>query len=466
MRLNAMLLAGVMALPLFAGPAGSEAASRLNFETGFAPVVKRCLPAVVNVSSSKIVHSTSDVPSDALGQFFAPPHERRKREESLGSGVIVRPDGYILTNEHVIEGAGYVKVELGDHREFEARVIGTDPKTDIALLKVNATGLPTVPLGDSSQMQPGDFVLAIGDPFGLSQTVTMGIVSAVGRGNLGIEDYEDFIQTDAAINPGNSGGALINANGQLIGINTALLSGAGGFEGVGFAIPINMAHMVMDRILQSGRVIRAWMGVTTQQVTSGIAHSFGLQGQPRGALVAQVTPNSPASRAGLAAGDIILAVNGHPVLTNDALSLTISMTAPGTTVRLRVLREGVERDIPVALGEEPVSGKGEASRAVSAAPAAAGLLEGIDVADLTPDLSHQLDLPPGTRGVIVTGLDPASLALAAGLQRGDVIAQVNHHPVANASEFRDAVRAASGTDHVLLFVYHKGNTRYLVVEPE
>jgi len=466
MRAKGILLAGLMALPLFAEPAGNESASHLNFETGFAPVVKRCLPAVVNVSSSKIVHSTSGADArDALGQFFNPPPMRRKREESLGSGVIVRPDGYILTNEHVIAGASYVKVGMSDHRDFEARVIGTDPKTDIALLKVNATGLPTVPLGDSSQMRPGDFVLAIGDPFGLSQTVTMGIVSAVGRGNLGIEDYEDFIQTDAAINPGNSGGALINANGQLIGINTALLSGAGGFEGVGFAIPVNMAHMVMDRILQSGHVIRAWMGVTTQQVTSGIAQSFGLRGEPRGALIAQVSPNSPAARAGLASGDLILAVNGHPVPTNDVLSLTISMTAPGTTVHLRVLREGVERDIPVTLGEEPVSGKGEASRAVSAAPVA-GLLEGIDVTELTPDLSHELSLPPGAKGVVVTGLDPASLALAAGLQRGDVIAQINHHTVASTTEFHDAVRAASGTDRVLLFVYHKGNTRYLVVEPE
>ncbi len=466
MRLNVFLLAAVLGLPLFAVPAAGDLASRLNFETGFSPVVKRSLPAVVNVSSSKIVRSTGgeDEQDPALGQFFAPPIPHRKREESLGSGVIIRSDGYILTNEHVIEGAGYVKVQLGDQREFQARVIGSDPKTDIAVLKVDATGLPTLPLGDSSQTQPGDFVLAIGVPFGLSQSVTMGIVSAVGRGNLGIEDYEDFIQTDAAINPGNSGGALINANGQLIGINTALLSGAGGFQGVGFAIPINMARDVMDRILKSGRVVRAWIGITTQPVTSGIAQSFGLPGGPRGALVAEITPDSPASRAGLSAGDIILAVNGRPVTNNDELSLTISMLNPGATVRLRVLRGGVQREIPVTLGEEPVKlGKGEAARAASAAPA--GLLEGIDVADLTPDLARELSLPPGVKGVAVTGLDPASLALAAGLERGDVIVQVDHRPVANAAEFRAAVRAA-GSGRVLLFVYHKGNTRYLVVEPE
>jgi serine protease Do len=467
MRSNVILLATVVALPLFAAPAASDLASRLNFETGFAPVVKRSLPAVVNVSSSKIVRSTAgeDEPDPALGQFFTPPLPHRKREESLGSGVIVRSDGYILTNEHVIAGASYVKVALADQREFQARVVGSDPKTDVALLKVDATGLPTLPLGDSSQTQPGDFVLAIGVPFGLSQSVTMGIVSAVGRGNLGIEDYEDFIQTDAAINPGNSGGALINASGQLIGINTALLSGAGGFQGVGFAIPINMAHDVMDRILKSGRVVRAWMGITTQPVTSGIAQSFGLPGGPRGALVAQVTPNSPASRAGLSAGDIILAVNGHPVTNNDELSLTISMLAPGTAIRLRVLRTGAEREIPVTLGEEPVkSGKGEAARAAFSAPA--GLLEGIDVADLTPDLARGLSLPPEVKGVVVTGLDPASLALAAGLERGDVIVQVDHRPVADAAGFRSAARGVASAGRVLLFVYHKGNTRYLVVAPE
>ncbi len=469
MRSNAILLAALLALPLSASPAaGEQSASRLNFETGFAPVVKRSLPAVVNVSSSKIVRSTgdeSDAIDPALGQFFGPQLPHRKREESLGSGVIVRPDGYILTNEHVIAGAGYVKVGLGDHRELEARVVGSDPKTDIALLKVNATGLPTLPLGDSARMQPGDFVLAMGNPFGLSQTVTMGIVSAVGRGNLGIEDYEDFIQTDAAINPGNSGGPLVNSDGQLIGINTALLSGAGGFQGVGFAIPINMARDVMDRILQNGRVVRAWMGITSQPVTSGIAQSFGLSGQPRGALVAQVTPGSPAARAGLEPGDIILAVNGRPVATNDELSLTVSMLAPGATVRLQVLRAGAERDMPVTLGEEPAKpGRGEASRAVSPAPAS--LLEGIQVADLTPTLAHELSLPPGTRGVVVTGLDPASLALAAGLERGDVITQVDRRPVTNTADFGSAVRAAAASGRVLLFVYHRGNTRYLVVEPE
>lgn len=473
MRWNAISLAAVLALPLVANPAGTESASRLTFETGFAPVVKRSLPAVVNVSSSKIVRGGGDEDAPdidpALGQFFGGdlPHvfQQRKREESLGSGVIVRSDGYILTNEHVIEGAGYIKVGLGDQREFQARVVGSDPKTDIALLKVNATGLPTLPLGDSSRMQPGDFVLAIGNPFGLSQTVTMGIVSAVGRGNLGIEDYEDFIQTDAPINPGNSGGALINVNGQLVGINTALLSGAGGFQGVGFAIPVNEARDVMDRILKNGRVIRAWVGITTQPVTPGIAESFGLRGQPRGALIAQVTPDSPASRAGLETGDIILAVNGKPVVNNDELSLTVSLSAPGSTIHLTVLRNRGEREIPVTLGEEPVKPPetGEANRAM-AAPA--GLLGGVDVADLTPELAHSLSVPAGTRGVVVTGLDPAGWALAAGLERGDVIVQVNRRPVANALEFSAAAHAAANSAHALLFVYHKGNTRYLVVEPE
>jgi serine protease Do len=455
--------------------AAAEPASRLSFERGFAAVVKRCLPAVVNVSSSRIVRSKgaqSPLSSDPffrqmfgdqfLRQFQKP---RNQREESLGSGVIVSPDGYILTNEHVVDGASHVKIALGDQREFEARIVGRDAPTDIAVLKVDATGLPSLPLGDSRKMQPGDFVLAIGNPFGLSQTVTMGIVSAVGRGDLGIEHYEDFIQTDAAINPGNSGGALINVNGEVIGINTALLSGGGGNEGVGFAIPINMARAVMDQILKNGRVVRGWLGVTVQPVTPEMAGSFGLSGEPRGALVADIAPNSPAAPAGLAIGDIILELNGHPVPDSRDLSLKIAMMSPGSPIHLKVFRDGVEREIAATLGEMPATPeKGEASRAISAAPATT-LLDGVTITALTPDILRQLHLPRAIRGVVVTDVDPASLAAEAGLKQGDVIEQVNHQPVSGTAEFQADIRRI-GRKPTLLLINRSGATRFMMIEPD
>ncbi|HTX36016.1 MAG TPA: Do family serine endopeptidase [Bryobacteraceae bacterium] len=473
----------VMALLLAQAPLAVAAASaanggqpyRISLQAGFAPVVKRCLPAVVNVSSSKIIRTQASASpflsdpffqqffgSQFLRQFQVPSEER---ELSLGSGVIVSPDGYILTNNHVIDGATHVKVALADQREFEARIVGKDAETDIAVLKVDAQNLPTIPFGDSTRMQPGDFVLAIGDPFGLSQTVTMGIVSAVGRGNLGIEDYEDFIQTDAAINPGNSGGALINGNGQLIGINTAILSGeSGGNQGVGFAIPIDMARQVMDQIVRNGRVARAWLGVTTQPVTPEISQAFGLSGQPYGALVGDVTANSPAAQAGLATGDIILEINGHRVPDSNDLNLSIAMMAPGTAVRFLVLRNGAQQEIPVTLGEEPAPP--QSRQTAPAAPAQpAPLLDGVQVENLTPDIAAGLGLPPNLRGVVVAGVDSASLAAAAGLQEGDVIEQVNRTPVASMLDFRNAVRAA-GQRSIILLVNHGGTTRFLVITPE
>ncbi len=448
---------------------------RISLQGGFAPVVKRCLPAVVNVSSSKIVRtqaSASPFLSDPFfQQFFGDQFLRQfqvpseERELSLGSGVIVTPDGYTLTNNHVIAGATHVKVALADQREFEARVVGKDAETDIAVLKVDAQNLPAIPFGDSARMQPGDFVLAIGNPFGLSQTVTMGIVSAVGRGNLGIEDYEDFIQTDAAINPGNSGGALINGNGQLIGINTAILSGdSGGNQGVGFAIPIDMARQVMDQIVRSGHVIRAWLGVTTQPVTPQNSQAFGLSGQPYGALVGDVTANSPAARAGLATGDIILEINGRRVPDSTNPNLSVAMMAPGTAVRFLVPRNGAEQAMPVSLGEEPA-----APQSRQTAPAEpeqpAPLLDGVRVENLTPDIAAGLGLPPTIHGVVVAGVDSASLAAAAGLEEGDVIEQVNRTPIAGMLELRNAVRAA-GQRSIVLLVNHRGTTRFLVIAPQ
>lgn len=451
--------------------AGAQVEKQLSFANGFVPVVKQVLPAVVNIASSKIVRAPNKGPQAPLfsdpffqqffgnqfSQQFRMPQERR--EHSLGSGVIVASDGHILTNNHVVEGATEIKVSLSDKRELDARVIGTDPKTDIAVLKVDATDLPVLTFGDSSKVQVGDFALAIGNPFGVGQTVTMGIVSATGRGGLGIEDYEDFIQTDAAINPGNSGGAMVNVRGELIGINTAIISGGGGNQGVGFAVPVNMAREVMDQILKHGKVTRGWLGVTIQPVNAAMAKAFGLSGEPRGALVTDVTPDSPAAHSGLARGDVILEMNGEPISDSRTLSLKISMLSPGTAVRLKVSRNGQEREIPVTLGELPSKTAGTAKPTGEGGPRL-----GVSVEPLTPQLARQLGLSPRETGVVVDDVQGASAAEEAGLQRGDVIQEVNHKAVASVDEFQRAVRQA-GNESMLLLINRGGSHLFIVVEP-
>jgi serine protease Do len=309
-------------------------------------------------------------------------------------------------------------------------------------------------------VKAGQFVLAVGNPFGLGQTVTMGIVSATGRGNLSIVDYEDFIQTDAPINPGNSGGALVDIHGALIGINTAILSRSGGNQGIGFAVPINMARQVMEHILKDGRVIRGWLGVAIQPVTPPVARAMGLK-KPGGALVADVTAGSPAEKAGLRRGDIVVAINGEPVDETRELSLKVAMLSPGTTARLKVIRDGREIDVPVVLGEQPSERRAAGS---PAAPEPERALEGVAASNLTPQIRRQLDLPAGVTGVVVVRVDPGSPAAEAGLRRGDVIQEVNRRPVTSVSEFERAVRQ-SGREPLLLLVYREGSTLFIVVEP-
>jgi serine protease Do len=343
-------------------------------KAGFAPVVKGVLPDVVNISTSKVVKASEhpemqqgtpeDMPpffQQFFGQQFGPgpgpggrsQRPRDQREESLGSGVIVSPDGYILTNNHVIEGATDVRVTLADKRQLKAKVIGTDAKTDIAVLKVEGSDFPAITVGDSTKVQVGDYALAIGDPFGVGQTVTMGIISAMNRGNLGIEDYEDFIQTDAPINPGNSGGALINDRGELVGINTAILShGSGGNEGIGFAIPINLARGVMSQILDHGKVNRAYLGIMVQDVTPGISKAMNLKDM-KGVLVGDVTPNGPAQKSGVQRGDVILEVNGKVMEDSRQLRNMISMMDPTSTVNLKLMRNGNATNMSVKLGDMP-----------------------------------------------------------------------------------------------------------------
>ena len=439
-----------------------------NFANGFSAVLKPALPAVVNISSSKMVkpgqNQMSPMFNDPFfrqffGDQFGQMKPRTEREQSLGSGVIVSPDGTILTNNHVIDGASDIKVFLSDKREFKAKLIGTDPKTDIAVLKIDATNLPTLPLGDSNQLQVGDLIFAIGDPFGVGETATMGIVSATGRGNLGIENYEDFIQTDAAINPGNSGGAMIDIHGNLVGINTAILShGAGGNEGVGFAIPVSMVKPVMDQIMTHGKVVRGYLGVHIQDVTPELATAFGLK-QGGGVLIGDVSPDAPAARAGLKKGDVILQINGQPIDARNQLQVQIAQMAPGTPVKLQIWRNGATQNVSLNLGELPETAEKEGPGETSG-----GALEGVEVQNLTPDISQELNLAPGTHGVVVTSVDQASPAAAAGLSRGDVIQEVNHKPISNTGEFQQAL---SGADKqpVLLLVNHGGASGFVVVEP-
>jgi serine protease Do len=441
---------------------------------GYSAVVKRVLPAVVNISSSKVVkESAQEMPQgalpqgldpffrqffgDDLGQRFNVPQGRRAK--ALGSGVIVSPEGYILTNNHVVDGAKEVTVTLHDKREMKARVIGTDPRTDIAVLKIDGSNFPSLTLADSSKVDIGDIVLAIGNPFGVGQTVTAGIVSATGRGGLGIEQVEDFIQTDAPINPGNSGGALVDDEGHLIGINTAILSGnSGGNQGIGFAVPINMARHDMDEILAHGKVEHGYLGILPQDVTPALAKAFNSNGT-NGALVGQVTPNSPAANAGLKEGDIIVEINSQTVESANQLRSKIGMMNPNTTAVLKVLRGGKMEDIAVKLGEFPSNEE----RASAAEGSTDNGLQGVSVENLTPETAQELKLPAGTKGVVVDNVSPASRAAEAGLRRGDVIKQVNHQSVTNVKDYSQAVGSSKKDETVLLLVDRNGNTMFLAV---
>ncbi len=448
-------------------------------KTGFAPVVKGVLPSVVNISTSKVVKASANGPMDQdeippmFQQFFGQqfgqqfegpnsqghqPRQRDRREDSLGSGVIVSPDGYILTNNHVVEDATDVRVTLGDRRQLPAKVIGTDPKTDIAVLKVEGSGFSPITVGDSTKVQVGDYALAIGDPFGVGQTVTMGIVSAMNRGNLGIEDYEDFIQTDAPINPGNSGGALVNDRGELIGINTAILShGSGGNEGIGFAVPVNLARQVMDQILDHGHVNRAYLGIMVQDVTPGIAKAMNLKDM-QGVLVGDVSPAGPASKAGIQRGDVILELNGKTMADSRELRMAISMMRADATVKLKLIHNGNPTDMSVKLGELPT----DKELAKTEEGKSEEVFEGVSLENLDSQTAKQLGLPAAASGVVVTDINPSSLQAASGLRRGDVIQEVNHQPVKNVAQLQEAVHKSG--KNPLLLVNRQGSTLFVAIE--
>lgn len=436
--------------------------------TSFADIIQRAAPSVVTINSKRSSRNRSNEQlldpffRRFFGDDFGLPQQRR--QQGLGSGVIVSKDGYILTNNHVVEGADEIQVVLEDgRREFTAKVIGTDPATDLAVLKVNASDLPNITLADSDKVRVGDIALAIGNPFAVGQTVTMGIISAVGRSGVGIVDYENFIQTDASINPGNSGGALIDAQGRLIGINTAILSRSGGNQGIGFAVPVNMVRMVMDQIREQGRVSRGYLGVTIQPLTSELAQQFGAEVQ-NGALIGGVNPDTPAAEAGLRAGDIIVEFNGKPVADARQLRLAVAQTPPETKVSLRIIRNGKPQTVRMALGELPQTEtalqRGGRNNGGPSTPSATQ--QGMQVQSLTANLRQQFDIPREVRGVVVTEVEPGSVAAEAGVQPGDVIQEVNRQAVGNPADFRKLLRDQKGS--ILLQVWSQGGSRFVVLK--
>jgi serine protease Do len=467
-------------------PLSNEAKSQYP---SYAPIVKKVAPSVVKVSitgkaetGNMSMEGAPDfgqffgrqfgfghqfgqqgLPNHQFGQQGLPNHKfQAPREHGIGSGVIVTKDGYILTNNHVVDHADEIKVSLTDGRDFTAKVIGRDPHTDLAVVKIDAKDLPAAVLGDSDKIDIGDRVLAIGNPFGIGQTVTSGIVSAKGR--FGMDsgaDYEDFIQTDAPINPGNSGGALVDVDGRLIGINTAILSRSGGNQGIGFAVPSNMARWVMDSLVNHGRVDRGFLGVNIQDLTPELAKEFK-SNTSHGALVAEVTPNSPADKAGLKSGDLIVKFNGAAVDDSRHLKLAVGETAPGSSVPVEVMRDGASKTLTVTLNSLPSDNK--VANAGSNAENTQDALHGVAVGDIDNNMRSELQLPAHLKGAVITELSEDSAAYEAGLRQGDVITEINHKPIKNAEDAVAACAKKPADNRTLVKVWSHGGLRYVVVD--
>jgi serine protease Do len=443
---------------------------RENKDNSYAQVIQRVGPSVVQIDTTAKARPAAALPDfpgwdhPFFRRFFddnVRPQIRPEtpRQRGMGSGVVVTPDGYILTNNHLVENADTVKVTFPDGRQLDATVVGKDPKTDVAVVKVDAEELPYITMADSDQLEVGDLVLAIGNPFGIGQTVTMGIVSATGRATLGL-DYEDFIQTDAAINPGNSGGALIDTAGRLVGINTAILTRSGGNHGIGFAIPANLARTVMSSLVQDGRVTRGYLGVMIQDINAALAKAFKLEND-QGALIGDVVPDSPADQAGLRNGDVILEFNHTSIPDSRRLKFTVASVPPGKTVPVRILRNGKEMTLDVTVRELPED------RALAQADRPStddsSRLKGVAVTDLDASNRAELKLPKSVQGALITRVDPNSPASAAGLQSGDVILEIDRQPVRDADS---AIRLTRDSENeaTLVRVWRQGSSRYIVVD--
>jgi serine protease Do len=423
-----------------------------------AAVVK---PSVVNISSTKTVKGPGTESPFSNNPFFKKffgdePLERPRehKQSGLGSGVIVDGDGYILTNNHVIKDADEIKVKLSDQREFKGKVIGTDRKTDIAVIKVDAKNLPAIKFGDSDNLKVGSTVLAIGNPFGLTQTVTSGIVSATGRANVGIADYEDFIQTDAPINPGNSGGALVNIRGELVGINTAIVSTTGGYQGIGFAIPSAMAKTVMDSLIKNGKVIRGWLGVSIQPLTPELAKQFNLK-DGEGVLVGDVVEDSPSEKAGIQRGDVITEFDGKEVRDVTSLRNMVAGTEPDKVVKIKLFRDGQPNTVEVKLNE--MTGE---IRTLS--KTFENSLKGVSVQDITPPIRKTLDVPKRITGVIVTDIADDSPAEDI-LMRDDIIMEINKKQIRDIKDYESVAPTIKSGEDILVLIYRKNSTFYLTL---
>ena len=433
----------------------------------FSEIVRAISPAVVNISTTKVVRSdTGPSSEEPFFDLFSPFHEfgmpKKWKERSLGSGVIVSPDGYIVTNNHVVEKADEIKVTLLDNRTLKGALVGSDPKTDVAIIKIAANDLPTVTWGDSDRLQVGEFVLAIGSPYGLSHTVTMGIISAVGRANVGIADYEDFIQTDAAINPGNSGGPLVNIKGELIGINTAIFSRSGGYQGIGFAVPSNMVRLVMDQLIRNGRVTRGWIGVSIQELTPELAQEFGLT-RTKGALVSDVVKDSPAGRAGIVRGDIILGLNGKEIKDVSSLRNMVAQSRAGSEIALKVLRSGKEFTVKVTIAELPRE-VAEVQPDQLPHDTDARVLTGLTVMDLSREIVRQLGFDKDEKGVVVVRVEPGSPADDAQIKKGDIIKEINKKEIYSLEGFNRIATNIKRDRSVLLFVNRGGKKFYVILK--
>ena len=471
----------------------SPVSGRVGVLTSFAPVVEKVGPSVVTISTSHNVRngqrgapgSGNPLFNDPLfRRYFGLPDDdsnsRPKDDENpqpkrrggkdgthseslgLGSGVIVSAEGHILTNNHVIEGADDILVTLsGDKHEYKATKIGTDKGTDLAVLKIDAKGLSPITFADSDKVRVGDLAIAIGNPFGLTQTVSMGIISSLGRNDLGITAYENFIQTDASINPGNSGGALVDIDGRLVGINQSIYSRTGGNQGIGFAVPSNMAHSIMDSLLKNGRVIRGFLGVRLQELDETLKGKFKL-GSGEGSLVAGVEPKSPADKAGLEAGDVIVDVNGKKVENTQQLRMTVSNLAPGAKINVKFLRNGNEKTVQVELAE--LDAKKNLAQNTQPEENVPDVLDGVTVSDLDDAARKQFGIPDDVKGVVITAMEPDSPSALAGLKIGDVVHEIEHQAVGSAKQAVEMSEKLKKEKQVLLRVSTKGNSRFVVVK--